>query len=118
MTESQPITGELDPRVAAMVFGMIEERERHAAELADAWRAGYEARGADEHEAGYVQCIEDLKAMQHGVVLDLRAHLTMWDGLRTRFADPRPGDLTGPELVEQARASWAEVEASGQQQTA
>lgn len=110
--DSQPITGELDPRVAAMVFDMIEERERHQAEVDAAYRAGWDARGDHEFGAGYVQCAEDVKADQHGAVRDLRAHLAMWGGLRTRFADPRPGDVhhgTGTMTDDERTAYFARL---------
>jgi hypothetical protein len=60
-----------------------------------AWRDGYAAAAGEfaAHEAaGYARAIADVKAAQHGAVRDLRQHLVTWDGLRTRFGDPRPGD--------------------------
>jgi hypothetical protein len=53
---------------------------------------------------GYVRAIEDVKALQHGMVRDAEIEAARWGaGGREHFADPRPGDFLGkrepePEL--------------------
>jgi hypothetical protein len=68
-----------------------ETRYRHqvAREMAG---AGYE-RG---RVAGYLQAVADVKAVQHGLVLDAGLEAERWGpGGREHFADSRPGDFPG-----------------------
>jgi len=45
---------------------------------------------------GYVRAIADVKAVQHGMVLDAQLEaLRYGSGGRAHFADPRPGDFPG-----------------------
>jgi hypothetical protein len=65
-----------------------------------AWRDGYRAAAAQFeacYERGYTDAQLDYKAIHHGVIHDLRQHLRTWDGLRTHFGDPRPGDYPGQD---------------------
>lgn len=62
------------------------------------WREGFtagRASRASDYEAGFNDAILAIKAAQHGVVRDIRQHLVTWDGLRTDFGKPRPGDFPG-----------------------
>jgi hypothetical protein len=68
---------------------LAEAREKDA--YKGGWRDGYELGEAD----GYVQAIAQLKVAQHDDVRHLRQHLVTWDGLRTKFAEDRPGDFPG-----------------------
>jgi hypothetical protein len=46
--------------------------------------------------AGYLQAIADVKAAQHGLVLDAEIEERRWGpGGRAHFGDPRPGDFPG-----------------------
>jgi len=50
---------------------------------------------------GYVQAAADLKALQHGLVLDAELEARRWGpGGRAHFADPRPGDFPGRKQPE------------------
>ena len=77
--------------IEAAELAEAEIRYRHqvAREMAE---AGYE-RG---REAGYLQAVADVKAIQHGLVLDAELEARRWgpDG-RAHFADARPGDYPG-----------------------
>ena len=69
------------------------------AETAYRWRLARET-GAREYERGladgYVRAIADVKAVQHGLVLDAELEALRWGaGGRAHFADPRPGDYPG-----------------------
>ena len=77
--------------IEAAELAEAEIRYRHqvAREMA---AAGYE-RG---REAGYLQAVADIKAVQHGLVLDAELEARRWGpGGRAHFADPRPGDFPG-----------------------
>jgi hypothetical protein len=71
----------------------LELRLRLAA-WRDGWRACQQHLG-DTYEDGYTDAQLDVKKIHHGVVHDLRQHLTTWDGLRENFSQPRPGDYQG-----------------------
>ena len=56
--------------------------------------------GAREYERGqadgYLRAIADVKALQHGLVLDAELETRRYGpGGRAHFADPRPGDFPG-----------------------
>ena len=77
--------------IEAAELAEAEIRYRHqvAREMA---AAGYE-RG---HAAGYLQAVADIKAVQHGLVLDAELEARRWGpGGRAHFGDPRPGDFPG-----------------------
>ncbi len=83
---------------AAALLDLSYERDLHQHLRVAAWRDGYragQASMAGEYERGMADGILAYKAAQHNVVRDLRQHLRTWDGLRTRFGDPRPGDFRG-----------------------
>jgi len=45
---------------------------------------------------GYARALSDVKAVQHGLVLDARLEAMRYGpGGRAHFADPRPGDFPG-----------------------
>lgn len=83
--------------IEAAELAEAESRYRNqlAREMAE---AAYERGRA----VGYVQAAADLKALQHGLVLDAELEGLRWGpGGREHFADPRPGDFPGraePEL--------------------
>ena len=82
---------------AELAGAEIRYRNELASEMA---AAAYERGRAD----GYVQAAADIKAVQHGLVLDAELEARRWGpGGRAHFADPRPGDFPGrceaePEL--------------------
>lgn len=88
---------------------MTPQEAIEAAELADAEiryrnQLAREA-GAREYERGvldgYVRAAADLKALQHGLVLDAELEARRWGpGGRAHFADPRPGDFPGRGALE------------------
>lgn len=84
-----------DPSDVARLLALSQERDTCLRLRLTAWREGYmagRASRADDYSAGVADGILACKAVQHGIVRDLRQHLRTWDGLRSRFADPRPGD--------------------------
>ena len=77
----------------------IEAAELAEAETAYRNQLAREA-GAREYERGqadgYLRAIADVKALQHGLVLDAQLEtLRYGPGGRAHFADPRPGDFPG-----------------------
>jgi hypothetical protein len=84
----------IDPVAAAIREAEHAEAEtRYRLQLArEQAEAAYE-RG---HVDGYLRAIADVKAAQHGLVLDAEMEARRWGpGGRARFADPRPGDFPG-----------------------
>ena len=78
--------------IEAAELAEAEIRYRHqvAREMA---AAGYE-RG---HAAGYLQAVADIKAVQHGLVLDAELEARRWGpGGRAHFARPAAGRLSRP----------------------
>jgi hypothetical protein len=74
---------------AELAEAEIRYRNQVAREMAE---AGYERGRA----AGYLQAIADVKAVQHGLVLDAEIEERRWGpGGRAHFGDPRPGDYPG-----------------------
>jgi len=74
---------------AELADAEIRYRNQLAREAAE---AAYERGQAD----GYLQAIADVKAVQHGLVLDAQLEaLRYGPGGRAHFADPRPGDFPG-----------------------
>ena len=74
---------------AELTEAEIRYRNQVAREMAE---AGYE-RG---HAGGYLQAVADIKAVQHGIVLDAELEARRWGpGGREHFADARPGDYPG-----------------------
>src|ERR1700683_4101475 len=77
--------------IAAAELAQAEIRYRHqvAREMA---AAAFERGQVD----GYLRAAADLKALQHGMVLDAELEGRRWGpGGREHFADPRPGDFPG-----------------------
>jgi hypothetical protein len=74
---------------AELAESEIRYRNQVAREMAE---AAYERGRAD----GYVRAVADVKAVQHGLVLDAEIEERRWGaGGRAHFADPRPGDYPG-----------------------
>jgi hypothetical protein len=74
---------------AELAEAEIRYRHQMAREMA---AAAYERGRAD----GYLQAVSDVKAIQHGLVLDAELEARRWGpGGREHFADPRPGDFPG-----------------------
>ena len=74
---------------AELAEAEIRFRNQLAREMAE---AAYERGQAD----GYVRAIADVKAVQHGAVLDAQLEVARYGpGGRAHFADPRPGDFRG-----------------------
>ena len=77
--------------IGAAELAEAETRYRHQV-AREAAAAGYD-RG---RTAGYLQAVADVKAFQHGLVLDAEMEERRWGpGGRAHFADPRPGDFPG-----------------------
>jgi hypothetical protein len=77
--------------IAAAELTEAEIRYRHqmAREMAE---AAYERGRAD----GYLRAVADVKAAQHGLVLNAELEARRWGpGGREHFADARPGDYPG-----------------------
>ncbi len=83
----------MTPAEAIEAAELVEAETRYRNQLAREMSArGYE-RGLAE---GYVRAIADVKAVQHGIVLDAGLEVRRWGpGGREHFADPRPGDFPG-----------------------
>jgi len=74
---------------AELADAEIRYRNQLARETAE---AAYERGQAD----GYLRAIADVKAVQHGLVLDAQLEtLRYGPGGRAHFADPQPGDFPG-----------------------
>jgi len=75
--------------VAELAAAETRYRNQLAREMAE---AEYERGQAD----GYLRAIADVKAVQHGLVLDAQLEtLRYGPGGRAHFADPQPGDFPG-----------------------
>jgi hypothetical protein len=82
----------------AALLALSDERDTQLALRLAAWRDGYRAAAAQfaaYESAGFLRAVASFKAFQQREVTDLRQHLVTWDGLRTRFGNPRPGDFPG-----------------------
>jgi hypothetical protein len=74
---------------AELIEAEIRYRHQVAREMA---AAAYERGQVD----GYLRAIADVKAVQHGLVLDAELEARRYGpGGRAHFADPRPGDFPG-----------------------
>jgi hypothetical protein len=74
---------------AELAEAEIRYRFQLAREMAE---AAYERGQAD----GYLRAVAEVKAVQHGLVLDAELEERRWGpGGRAHFADPRPGDFPG-----------------------
>jgi hypothetical protein len=89
------------PAEAIAAAELAEAESRYRNQLA---REMYQAGRRDAEARGYVRAIADVKAVQHGLVLDAELEARRYGpGGRAHFADPRPGDYPGraepePEL--------------------
>jgi hypothetical protein len=93
--------------IEAAELAEAETRYRHqvAREMAV---AGYERGQVD----GYLRAIADVKAVQHGMVLDAELEARRWGPAgREHFADPRPGDFPGRARPEPETEPESELEA-------
>jgi hypothetical protein len=74
---------------AELAEAEIRYRHQTAREMAE---AAYERGQVD----GYLRAVADVKALQHGMVLDAELEARRWGpGGRAHFADARPGDYPG-----------------------
>jgi hypothetical protein len=81
------------PEEAIAAADLIEAETRYRWQLARETGAREYARGVAD---GYVAAIADVKAVQHGLVLDAQLEtLRYGPGGRAHFGDPRPGDYPG-----------------------
>jgi hypothetical protein len=97
------------PAEAIEAAELAEAETAYRNQLAREMAAAEYERGLAD---GYVLAIADVKAVQHGLVLDAQLEAARWGpGGRGHFADPRPGDFPGrvPE-PEPERAPEREVE--------
>ena len=75
---------------------LAEAESRYRNELAREMAAAAFERG---QLAGRVQDAADIKAVQHGLVLDAEMEARRWGpGGRAHFGDPRPGDYPGRQV--------------------
>ena len=96
----------MTPAEAIEAAELAEAESRYRNELARELAAAAFERG---QLAGRVQAAADIKAVQHGLVLDAELDARRWGpGGRAHFADPRPGDFPGRKQPE----SECELEAS------
>jgi hypothetical protein len=81
------------PAEAIEAAELAEAEIRYRNQLArEMGGAAYERGQVD----GYLRAAADLKALQHGMVLDAELEARRWGpGGREHFADPRPGDFPG-----------------------
>jgi hypothetical protein len=83
----------MTPEEAIAAAELAEAESRYRNELAREMAAAAFERG---QMAGRVQAAADIKAVQHGLVLDAELDARRWGpGGRAHFADPRPGDFPG-----------------------
>ena len=97
-TTDSPAATVASPGDVPGFLALSDERDHWHELMLAAWRDGYTAGLAELEQAegrGYARAVSDFKACQHATVTGLRQHLATWDGLRTRFADPRPDDYRG-----------------------
>jgi len=89
---------------AELAEAEIRYRNQLAREMA---AAAYERGQVD----GYLRAVADVKAAQHGLVLDAELEARRWGpGGREHFADPRPGDYPGRVALEAQAGPEAEPE--------
>ena len=83
----------MTPAEAIAAAELAEAESRYRNQLASEMAAAAFERG---RLAGYVQAAADIKAVQHGLVLDAEMEGRRWGpGGRAHFADARPGDFPG-----------------------
>jgi hypothetical protein len=88
----------MTPAEAIEAAELAEAESRYRNELAREMAAAAFERG---QLAGRVQAAADIKAVQHGLVLDAEMDARRWGpGGREHFADPRPGDFPGRKQPE------------------
>ena len=86
----------MTPDAAIAAAELAEAESRYRNELAREMAAAAFERG---QLAGRVQAAADIKAVQHGLVLDAELEARRWGpGGRAHFADPRPGDFPGRQV--------------------
>ncbi len=83
----------MTPAEAIEAAELVEAEIRYRHQLAREMAAAAYERGRVD---GYLQAIADVKAVQHGLVLDAELEARRWGpGGRAHFGDPRPGDFPG-----------------------
>ncbi len=83
----------MTPAEAIEAAELAEAEIRYRNQLAREMAAAAYERGQVD---GYLRAIADVKAVQHGLVLDAELEVRRWGpGGREHFADPRPGDFPG-----------------------
>jgi len=83
----------MTPREAIEAAELAEAETAYRLRLAREMAAAAYERGLND---GYVRAIQDVKAVQHGIVRDAELEAARWGpGGREHFADPRPGDFRG-----------------------
>lgn len=88
----------MTPAEAIEAAELAEAESRYRILLARDMAAAAFERG---RQVGYVQAAADIKAVQHGLVLDAELDARRWGpGGRAHFADPRPGDFPGRKQPE------------------
>jgi hypothetical protein len=83
----------IDPGAAIAEADHSQAETQYRLQLArEMAAAAYEQGQVD----GYLRAVADVKAYQHGLVLDAELEARRWGpGGRAHFADPRPGDFPG-----------------------
>jgi multidrug efflux pump subunit AcrA (membrane-fusion protein) len=90
----------MTPAAAIEAAELAEAETRYRNQLAREMAAAAFERG---QLVGRVQAAADIKAVQHGLVLDAEMEGLRWGpGGRAHFADPRPGDFPGRAALRQA----------------
>ena len=88
----------MTPAEAIEAAELVSAETRYRHQLASDMAAAAFERG---RQVGYVQAAADVKAVQHGIVLDAELEARRWGpGGREHFADPRPGDFPGRKQPE------------------
>ena len=83
----------MTPAEAIEAAELAEAEIRYRNQLAGEMAAAAFERG---RQAGYVQAVADVKAVQRGLVLDAELEARRWGpGGREAFGNPRPGDFPG-----------------------
>jgi hypothetical protein len=87
----------MTPAEAIEAAELAEAEIRYRNQMAREMAAAEYERGQAE---GYARAIADVKAIQHGLVLDAELEARRYGpGGRAHFADPRPGDFPGRAAV-------------------
>ncbi len=88
----------MTPAAAIEAAELAEAEIRYRHQMAREMAASAYERGQVD---GYLRAAADLKALQHGMVLDAELEGRRWGpGGREHFADPRPGDFPGRASAE------------------